>query len=100
MLLLQKQIDSYTTELTAQLTNCPSTLQPLEQMDQRLKEFVRLHHLDLSRTINYQVNQLHDHIRINELSKQLSSLHVTVKQVSSLIITEIHFVHLSFVLHV
>ena len=81
------------------LMTCPSTLHPLESMDKRLKEFVHLNHLDLSRTINYQVNQFHDHIHISELSKQLSSLHLTVKQVFS-IITDIQLFHLSFVLHV
>ena len=75
-------------------------MHPLGTMNQRLEEFVRLHHLDLLRTINYQVNQFHDHIHINELSKQLSSLHLTVKQLFSLITTEIQFVQLSFVLHV
>ncbi len=81
LLLLQKQIDTYTIELTAQLATCPSTLHPLEIIDRRLQEFVRLHHFDLSRTVNCQVNKLHDQIHINELSKQLSSFHLTMKQV-------------------
>ncbi len=38
----------------AQSTVCPSTLPSLEIIDQKLKEFVRLHHLDLIRTIDYE----------------------------------------------
>ena len=42
-----------------QLKSCPSTLpHSLEIIDQKLKEFVRLHHLDLLRTINYQIMQI------------------------------------------
>ena len=100
LLLLQKQIDCCTTELTAQLTTCPSTLYSLEMIDQRLKDFVRLHHIDLSRTINYQVNKLHNHIHINKLSKQLFSFPLTTKQVFPIIKTEIRFIYMPFVTHI
>ena len=42
----------------------------LKIIDQRLKEFVRLHHLDLMRTIKYQMNKLKDNIYEKELSQQ------------------------------
>ena len=100
LVLLQKQIDCCTTELTVQSTTCPSTLHPLETIDQRLKEFVRLHHLDLSRTINYLINNLHNHIHTNELSKQLSSFSLTMKQVLSIIKIEVRFVYMSSVIHI
>ena len=59
LILLRNKIDQYTTELMTQSSSCPSTmLSSLEIIDQRLKEFVRLHHLDLLRTINYQMNKL------------------------------------------
>jgi len=34
LLLLQNKIDQFTTELMAQSTTCPSTLSPLEIIDQ------------------------------------------------------------------
>jgi len=81
LILVRKQIDQYTTDLMTQSTLCPSTLPSLEIIDQRLKEFVRLHHLDLLRTINYQIYKLNSNIHITKLSKQLSSFHLTTKQV-------------------
>ena len=72
---------NYTTELLTQSSTCPSTLLPLEIIDQRLKEFVRLHHLDLLRTINYQISKLNSNILIKKFSKQLSTFHLTTKQV-------------------
>jgi hypothetical protein len=63
------------------------TLRPVQEIiDQRLKEFVRLHHFDLLRTINYQISKLNSNIHIKNLSKQLSSFHLTVKQVPLLMI--------------
>ncbi len=53
LILLENKINQYTTELMLQLTSCSSTLPRLEIADQRLKKFVRLHHLDLLRKINY-----------------------------------------------
>ena len=81
VLLLQNKIDQFTTELMAQSSTCPSTLPPLEIIDQRLKEFVRLHHLDLLRAINYETSKLNSNILIKEFSKQLSTYHLTAKQV-------------------
>jgi hypothetical protein len=81
LLLLQNKIDQFTAELLTQSSTCPSTLFPLELIDQRLKEFVRLHHLDLLRTINYQKSKLNSKILINKFSKQLLTFHLTTKQV-------------------
>jgi hypothetical protein len=81
VLLLQNKIDQFTTELKAQSSTCPSTLHPLEIIDQKLKEFVRLHHLDLLRTINYQISKLNSNILIKKFSKQLSTFRLTAKQV-------------------
>ncbi len=81
MSLLQNKIDQLTAELLAQSSMCPSTLPSLEIIDQRLKEFVRLHHLDLQRTINYQISVLNSNITIKKFSKQLSTFHLTPKQV-------------------
>ncbi len=64
-----------------QSTLCPSTLPSLEIIDQRLKEFVRLNHFDLLRTVNYQIYKLNSNIHITKLCKQLSSFHLTKKQV-------------------
>jgi hypothetical protein len=81
VLLLQNQIDQLTAELSKQSHTCPSTLSPLKMIDQRLKEFVRLHHLDLLRTVNYQLSKLNSNILITKFSKQLSTFHLTAKQV-------------------
>ena len=47
VILLQEKIDQYTSDLIVQSASYPLTLLPLNIIDQRLKEFVRLHHLDL-----------------------------------------------------
>ena len=59
----------------------PPALPPLEIINQRLKEFVRLHHLDLRRTINYQLSKLDSNELIKKFSKRLSTFHLTAKQV-------------------
>jgi hypothetical protein len=81
VLLLQNKIDQYTTELLAQAPTCPSTLPSLEMIDQRLQEFVRLHHLDLQRGVNYQISQLNNNTTIKKFFKQLSQFRLTPKQV-------------------
>ncbi len=81
VLLLQNKIDQFTAELLVQSGTCPSTFSSLEIIDQRLKEFVHLHHLDLQRTINYQISKLNSNITIKKFSKQLSRFHLTPKQV-------------------
>jgi hypothetical protein len=64
LILLRKKIDQYTTELRTQSTSYPLTLPRLEIIDSRLKQFVRLHHLDLLRKINYQIFKLNSNIYI------------------------------------
>ena len=44
---LQNKIDQYKTDLSTQIVSYPTTLPSLEIMDERLTEFVRLHHCDL-----------------------------------------------------
>ncbi|CAF1531351.1 unnamed protein product, partial [Adineta steineri] len=75
-------IDAYTIELAVQSSSSsyPSTLNPLENIDKRLQEFVRLHHLDLLRTVNYQTNTLNDKIYEKQLFKQLSYYYLTSEQ--------------------
>ncbi|CAF4443614.1 unnamed protein product [Rotaria socialis] len=48
--------------------------------DQKLKDFVRLHHIDLVRTVNYQKNKLKDIIYEKRLFNQLSCYHLTEVQ--------------------
>jgi hypothetical protein len=79
--LLRYKIDQYTNELTVQSSSCPSTLSTLEVIDQRLKEFVRLHHIDMLRIISYQVNKLKGNIYEKQIFKQLSSYYLTAEQV-------------------
>ena len=78
-----------------QSSTCPAKLSSsLEIIDQKLKEFVRLHHLDLLRTINYQINKLNSNIHIKSLSKQLLSFNLTMRQVRLLIIQ--NFINILF----
>jgi hypothetical protein len=80
-MLLRNKIDQYTIELRTQASSCPSTLSSLEIIDQRLKEFVRLHHISLLKTISYQLNKLKDNIYEKQLSKQLACYCLTTEQV-------------------
>jgi hypothetical protein len=85
LILLQNKINQYSIELTTQSLSCPKTLSSSSSLkafiDKKLKEFVRLHHLDLTRQINYQVNKLKDNIREKELFQELSSYPLTNEQV-------------------
>jgi hypothetical protein len=85
VLFLQNKIDQFAAELVVQSSICSPTLPPLKIIDQKLKEFVRLHHLDLLRTINYQISKLNSNILIKKFSKQLSTFRLTAKQVSAFI---------------
>ncbi len=85
LILLRNKIEQYATELSAQLSLCPSTLFPLEISDKKLKEFVRLHHIDLSRTINYQANKIKSIISEKQIFKQLSYYYLTTDQVTIII---------------
>lgn len=55
-----------------------------EVMDSRLKEFVRLHHLDLIRLTNYQVNRFRDDIQEQRWRQQLEKYSFTQEQVRGL----------------
>jgi len=69
---LQQQFDQCTAQLINQALSCPQSMQ-LSLIESQLKEFVRLHHLDLTRKINFQINKFKDHIREKELFQQLQS---------------------------
>ncbi len=86
VILLQNRINQYTIELATQSLSCPTTLltqtaMSLEIIDRRLNEFVRLHHLDLKRQINYHISKLRGHIREKQLVQELSSYTLTNEQV-------------------
>ena len=91
MTLLGNKIDQYKNELNAQLSSYPRVLPSLEIIDQQLKEFVRLHHCDLLRKVNYQIAQLNTTILIHRFSQQLSSFNLTTTQVLSHISNRILF---------
>ena len=78
---LQQQLDQCTTELIAQAISCPQSIS-LSLMESPLQEFVRLHHLDLTRRINFQINTFREHIHEQELFQQLSSYPLTQEQVN------------------
>ncbi|CAF4988162.1 unnamed protein product, partial [Rotaria magnacalcarata] len=52
LILLKNRINQHENELMMQLSSCPTTLNSLEMIDQRLKEFVRLRHVDLHQAID------------------------------------------------
>ena len=81
MTLLENKIHEYENQLHTQISSCPATLPSLEIIDKHLKEFVRLHHCDLLRKVNYQICQLNTNILIHRFSRQLSSFHLTTTQV-------------------
>ncbi|CAF4187077.1 unnamed protein product, partial [Adineta steineri] len=53
-------------------------------IESQLKKFVRLHHLDLSRKINFQINTFQDHIREKELFQLLLLYPLTNEQQQTL----------------
>ena len=76
----QQKFEQCTTQLMAQALSCPKSME-LSKIESPLKEFVRLHHIDLTRKINFQVNQFKGHIHEKELFQQLSSYSITNEQV-------------------
>ncbi|CAF1366004.1 unnamed protein product [Adineta ricciae] len=76
---LQEKFDQCTTQLINQALSCPKSIDLL-LIENQLKEFVRLHHLDLTRKTYFQVNKFKDHIYEKELFQQLSSYPLTTGQ--------------------
>lgn len=77
---LQQKFDQCTSDLVTQSLSCPKTLS-LTTVDSRLQEFVRLHHIDLTRKVNYHINKFKDNIRERKLFKDLSAYSLTTQQV-------------------
>ena len=84
VLLLQNKITQFKRELITQALSCPTSFESIQIIDQRLKEFVRLHHIDLLRTVSYQINKLKNKIYEKQLLQQLSAYNLTTEQVSIL----------------
>ncbi|CAF1565017.1 unnamed protein product [Didymodactylos carnosus] len=80
LVVLNEKINRYNMELNQQLCPYPLISISSEMLDVRLKEFVRLHHLDLIRLINYQVNQFKDQLQEKRLSQQLGKCNFTTAQ--------------------
>ena len=86
MILLQNRLNQYTVELATQSLSCPAILLAnrklsLEMIGQRLNDFVRLHHLDLLRQVNYHISKLRDTVRDKELLEESSLYPITIEQV-------------------
>ena len=82
-------MNQYAVELTTQSLSCPVSLltktsMSLDMVDQRLNEFIRLHHLDLKRQINYHISKLRDVIREKELVQESALYPITTEQVISM----------------
>ena len=86
-------IQEYWTLLNGKVGQCEANLQrhvyadpflmgmSSEMMDDRLKEFVRLHHLDLIRLTNYQANRFRDEIQAQRWRQHLEQYAFTEEQV-------------------
>jgi len=81
VLILKNKISESTYDLTTQSTLCPFITPSLETIDARLKEFIRLHHIDLCRTISYQIYKLKSQIHERDLFQQISSFDLNEEQV-------------------
>ena len=90
--IIQKYVERYLVSLQGKIGHCDVqlceqsssdqwTLSSLQTLDLRLYEFVRLHHIDLLKSINYRINKLNDSIYEKQLYEQLSSYHLSVEQV-------------------
>lgn len=82
LLVLKETITRYEIELRHHLHTCPFRMAGGETIDVHLKEFVRLHHLDLIRSINYQLNRFRDDLEEKRLAQQLQTYRLTIEQVS------------------
>lgn len=81
MTFLREKIAQYDKDLQQQRYAYPFMSITADECDSRLREFVRLHHLDLTRLTNYQVNRFKDQLQEKRLSQQLHSFHFTTQQV-------------------
>ena len=82
-------MNQYTVELTTQSLSCPATLRmktsmSLKMIARNLNDFVRLHHLDLTRQVNYHISKLRASVREKELVQESSLYPVTSEQVISM----------------
>lgn len=77
---LQQNLDQCSNELLSQSLSCPKTFS-IQYVDSRLEEFVRLHHLDMIRKINYRINKFKDDIREKQRHADLYSKSLTTDQV-------------------
>ena len=78
---LQAKFVQYSIQLSTQALSCPKSMD-LSFIENSLKEFVRLHHLDLTRKVYYQTNQFKSFIHEKELFQLLSLYPFTNEQVS------------------
>lgn len=93
---LQHKLDDCQTRLNQQASTDRWTLCSIEALDTRLKEFVRLHHIDLLKSINYRINQVNDRIREQQIFQRLSSCNLNAEQVRFATIDCLNFYLSSF----
>jgi hypothetical protein len=82
--LLQMQFNQLMAALQTQSSSCPEAIS-LSTIDSSLEEFIRLHHIDVMRTVKYHVNQFRDDIHEKQLWQQLSSQLSNEEQVRSFV---------------
>lgn len=82
---LNAKLTEYEAELEQHRSLYPSVMPAdVETIDLRLHEFVRLHHVDLMRLIQYQINRFRDEIEEKRLLEQLVQYSFTKEQVRRL----------------
>lgn len=81
LLVLNDKLARYETELGQDLYAYPFISITPEMIDIRLREFVRVHHLDLIRLTSDQVNRFEDQLQERRLSQPLATCHLTLEHV-------------------
>lgn len=94
---LQRLINSCAVQLDRQAAANQWTFSSIEMLDTRLKEFVRLHHMDLAKSINYRIHQFNDRVREQQIFQQLSTCQLSAEQVGLVIEHHLNFVIVFFI---
>lgn len=81
---LQQNLNQCTTELLSQSLTCPKTFS-IPYVDDRLKEFVRLHHIDIVRRVRNEIYKFRDDMTEKQLQDKLHSYSLTDNQVKTVV---------------
>ena len=77
---LEEKLDLLEAAIVTQALSCPQTME-LASIESKLTEYVRLHHVDLKRKMNFRINHFKKEVEEKEFFEYLSSSSLTVEQV-------------------